>query len=72
MAVEERKVVYLADCTCCNPWCNSRHVDPGRFSDILRDQLEWYRNLDNPDRGDLVNAEEAITAAARNAAWSLM
>lgn len=70
--MNENRVVYLADCTCENPWCHSRHVDPARFHSIVRDQLTYYRELKDPDRSDLVNCEEAIIAAARNAAWSLM
>ena len=53
---------------CDNPHCGCLHLDPDRLWRIIRAQLEWYRAIPDPDRGDLVLAEEAILAAVKNAA----
>ena len=33
------------------------------FWEVVRENLLWYRSLENPDHGDLVIAEEAIMMA---------
>lgn len=53
-------------CPCDNPHCDGFHPDTDRLFRIVRAQLIQYRNLLDPDRGDLVIAEEAILSAARN------
>lgn len=57
------------NCSCENPYCGGRHVEPDRFWRIVRATLVDYREMTDPDHGDLVIAEEAIIAAARSA-WS--